>query len=185
MILLDDIEFPIIVNGVLYSTQRRMSSIWKAFAMDDIGSLKIYENKIQFSGNKKEFNIINIKRIFTTKQNPSYGTHFIGAIISIACILFMFMYLHSVFGYFLPFFTGIIILFFLAIIILFPVSLFLSRSDWIGILYRNNGMTRTAFFSEGELPKDSVLRGEDYPKKSSSLFKTLKLVEITKEENSD
>lgn len=182
---MDDVEFPIIVNGVLYSTQRRMGSIWKAFPMDDKGSLKIYENKIQFSGNKKEFNIINIKRIFTAKPTPSYGTHFISAVISIGSLFFTLMYLNYIFGYFLPFSTGIIILLSIAILILFPISLFLTRSNWIGILYRDHGKIRTAFFSEGELPKDSVLRGKDYPKTSYSLFKNLKLVEIIKEENSD
>ena len=185
MILLDDIEFPITVNGVLYSTQRRMSSIWKAFPNDDKGSLKIYENKIQFSGTKKEFNITKIKRIFTAKPTPSYGMHFISAVISIGCLFLTLMYLNYVFGYLLPFSTGIIILLSIAILILFPVSLFLTRSNWIGILYGGPGRIKTAFFSEGELPKESVLRGKDYPKKINSLFRTLKLVKIIKEENSD
>ena len=171
MILLEEIEFPIQVDDILFSTQERMNSIWKIFSMDDKGTLNVHQNRIHYKGMKSKFNIKNIERISSAKQKPGYGAYFVSGFLCVAVIWYTFLFLHNSIEYFL--------LFFLIIIILYPVSLFFGGSEWTEINYKDHGETKKVYFSEGNLPKDSVLYDDNTSKKSDSLFRSLKFVELS------
>ncbi len=147
-----------------------MYNIWKTFSIDDKGVLNIYENRIQFKGNKNTMRIKNIRNVYITKQIPSYGTHSISGFISIICIWYTFLIVFSSIEYFLTFF--------IIIIVFYPVSLFLTRSDWVGIEYKDHGRTKKAFFTDGSIPGGSILAGEKSSKYSDSLFKKISSIEI-------
>jgi len=141
--------------------------------MDDKGILNIYENKIYFKGLKNKLILKNIIMIYSTKQTPSYGTHMISAFICVLLNWYTFIFLYYSLGYFL--------VFIIIIISLYPVSLFLTGSDWIGIEYKDHGIIKKAYFSEGTLPKGSALLDKNSRSKSSSLFINLKSIQTIKE----
>jgi hypothetical protein len=170
MMVLDNNKFPIQSDDIWYSNEKRMNNIWKIFSMDDKGKLDIYENKIRFVGGKYKLNINNINKIFITRPTRNYGAHIISGFISFICIWYLFLIYFSSIEYFLTFF--------LLIIILYPISLFFTRSDWIGIVYKDHGEMIKAFFTDGSLPEASVLRKKSYSKDSESLFEKFLLIKI-------
>lgn len=138
--------------------------------MDDKGKLNIYENRIRFVGEKYEFSIKNIKKIFLTTQIPNYGAHFISGAISFIVIWYTFLIYFSSVKYFLT--LSLILIF------LYPVSLFLTRSDWIGLEYRTRGKTKKAYFTDGFFPEGSPLRKRNEEKKSESLYEKFLFLKI-------
>ena len=173
MVLLDKNNFPIQSDDIWYSNEKRMNNIWKIFSMDDKGKLNIYENKIRFIGEKYKLNINNINKIFITRPAINYGGHIVSGFISFICIWYLFLIYFSSIEYFLTFF--------LLIIILYPISLFLTKSDWIGIVYKDHGNIIKAFFTDGSLPESSVLRKKNYSKNSKSLFEKFLLLKINED----
>ena len=167
---MDKIKFPIQSEDIWYSTKRRMTSKWKVFAMDDRGELDIYENRIQFIGEKNRLNINNIKNIFITRPTPGYGAHIVSELISIIFSWYVFLIVFSSIEYFLTIFV--------IIIVLFPVSLLLTKSDWIGIEYNISGNLKKAFFTDGSFPKGSVLRSKNTASEPESLFERFQAIKI-------
>lgn len=170
MILLEKNKSPIHIDDIWYSNEKRIKSIWNVFAMDDRGKLNIYENRIRFTGKKIKLNINNVENIFIIRPIPSYGAHSISGLFCIILIWYSFLIVYSSIEYFLAFF--------IMIIILYPVSLFLTRSDWIGIEYKDHGKINNVFFTDGSLPEGSVLKNKNSLKESDSLFKRFQFLNI-------
>ena len=158
------------LEDIWYSNEKRMKSIWRVFPSEDTGKLNIYDNRIRFIGEKEKLRIKNVKRIFKTRPVPSYGAHIISELICLTCIWYIFLIHFYSIEYFLAFFS--------LVFFLYPVSLFLSRSDWIGIEYKDHGIIKKVFFSDGSLPKNSVLRSKSTSKGSGSLFEQLQSFDV-------
>ena len=160
------VKLPVQEKEILFSKEGRMHSIWKVFSMDDRGILHIDSNKISFTGERYTLNLKKVKNVYLTKQTPSYGAHFISGFISIVCIVYFLLIVFASIEYFF-----LVLVF---IVIFYPLSLFYSRSDWIGIQYIEGGKTKRVYFSDGQISKGSLLSGDSTSSKSLTLFRLIK-----------